>query len=350
MAAIPKADRSKIRNPIIDAIAFIDSYKAPFAAMELANRNIPKILGDGERSARDLAAEAGVDPRALESMLRLLSGYGYFKESQHRPGVFANTELSRALQTCQPYGRFFSHPVLQEVWSEMGHCLETGKSAIQKRFNEPSLVMYAIQKNPEVAGVFFGMLGFLGAQEVPAVLEAYDFSQRRGVMDVGGATGEFLLAIAGRYPGLRRYALFDLPHMANSEQARAAVSRIPSGNGLSIAGDASKSIPRVDGIDTITHKYFLHDFDDERAVLFLKNDFAALPDGGKVLIIEQISKPGSNTPRYANVMDLIMLVNEGGGHVRTVEQHAANLAKAGFKFEREIETAMTISVLEAVKN
>ena len=42
------------------------------------------------------------------------------------------------------------------------------------------------------------------------VLEAYDFSRHRCLLDVGGGDGTFLAAVAARHPGLR-LQLFDLP-------------------------------------------------------------------------------------------------------------------------------------------
>ena len=56
--------------------------------------------------------------------------------------------------------------------------------------------------------------------------------------------------------------------------------------------------------------------------------------------------PGRNTPAYAKLLDLLMLVY-AGGRERTEAQYRDLLTSAGFSMKRIVPTASAISIIEA---
>lgn len=74
---------------------------------------------------------------------------------------------------------------------------------------------------------------------------------------------------------------------------------------------------------------------------------AAMPDDGKVLIIETVV-PAGNEPHYSKVLDLEMLVSPGGLE-RTAEEYRELLAAAGLRLTRIIPMPSPYSIVEAVK-
>jgi O-methyltransferase domain len=105
------------------------------------------------------------------------------------------------------------------MWKSMGefqYSLETGKTAAEKVFGMP--VFDYLAQNPADAAQFSeAMVGIHGA-EPPAVAEAYDFSNFGTIVDVGGATGNMLAHILGRYPQPKGI-LFDRPHVVTEAAA-----------------------------------------------------------------------------------------------------------------------------------
>ena len=171
-----------------------------------------------------------------------------------------------------------------------------------------------------------------------AVAEAYDFRASRCVADVGGGHGQLLSAILTRNSHLTGI-LFDLP--AGIAAARAEVGGALPRTEL-IAGDFFANVPVA---DTYILKKVIHDWDDERASVILRNCQKAMPSNGKVLIAETIM-PVGNDPDPIKVLDLNMLVVPGGKE-RTESQFGDLLSLAGLRLERVIATKAPISILEA---
>ncbi len=84
----------------------------------------------------------------------------------------------------------------------------------------------------------------------------------------------------------------------------------------------------------------------ERAVTILRNCRSALPDGGRLLLVENVVVPG-NEPSFGKWLDLLMLVY-AGGRERTAEEFGDLLTRSGFRMERVIPTTAGVCVIEAL--
>jgi 16S rRNA G1207 methylase RsmC len=101
-----------------------------------------------------------------------------------------------------------------------------------------------------------------------------DFSKHKSIIDVGGGYGAAINTIKAKYPQIDCY-LFDLPKV---------IENVYIENISTIAGDFFEDIPPL--TDTIILSRILHDWDDEKVNLILKNCFKALPQNGTLYIIE----------------------------------------------------------------
>jgi hypothetical protein len=70
-----------------------------------------------------------------------------------------------------------------------------------------------LTRHPDAACLFNETMVGLHGQEPPAIAEAYDFSDFKTIVDIGGGTGNLLAAILNHCDGPRG-VLFDLPHVA----------------------------------------------------------------------------------------------------------------------------------------
>jgi hypothetical protein len=112
------------------------------------------------------------------------------------------------------------------------------------------------------------------------------------------------------------------------------------------AGNFFQSIAQ--GADAYILKKIIHDWDDERALAILRNCHRAMPDGGRLLLVEPVVPTGSE-PSFTKLLDLLMLVWTPGGRERTEAEHRALLTQAGFEVTDVIPTAAPVSVIEAVR-
>jgi microcystin-dependent protein len=109
------------------------------------------------------------------------------------------------------------------------------------------------------------------------------------------------------------------------------------------SGDFFKEVPA--GGDAYIMKHIIHDWDDERALVILRNIRKAMNRGGRVILIESVVLPG-NQPDFAKIIDLEMLLLPGGRE-RTEAEFRALFAAAGLEMTRIVPTRSPLSVIEA---
>jgi hypothetical protein len=196
--------------PHAQLIQMATAYWASRLLYVATRLGIADLLADGAKTAESLAESTRTHPRSLYRVMRTLASLGLMTESAgHR---FALTPLGAALVSGAPGAARATILTLGGDWAWHGfenlqYSVETGKSGVEKALGEP--IFDWLGKHPEDASLFTQtMIGFHGA-EGEAIAEAYDFSARRTIVDVGGASGHLLTTLLGKYPGPRGI-LFDL--------------------------------------------------------------------------------------------------------------------------------------------
>lgn len=172
------------------------------------------------------------------------------------------------------------------------------------------------------------------------VLDSYDVSRHRLLMDVGGGEGGFLTEAAKRAPDLR-LRLFDLPAVANLAQQRFEAEGL-SDRAAVVGGDFRRdSLPL--GADLISLVRIVHDHDDQTALALLKAAHAALEPGGTLLLAE----PMAGTPGAEAMADAYFgfyLLAMGRGRARRAEELTLMLQQAGFASIRALSTPTPLLV------
>jgi demethylspheroidene O-methyltransferase len=166
------------------------------------------------------------------------------------------------------------------------------------------------------------------------VLDAYDFSRHRKLMDVGGGEGVFLVEVARRTPHLK-LVLADLPPVAARGAARFEAAGIaPRAEAIGV-DFLTDELPH--GADIVSLVRVLHDQDDARAEILLAKIRASLAPGGVVLIAEPLAR----TPGYERMGAAYFgfyLLAMGRGRPRSFEEIAELLRSAGFHGVRGVKT------------
>ena len=111
------------------------------------------------------------------------------------------------------------------------------------------------------------------------------------------------------------------------------------------SGDFFESVPR--GGDAYIMKHIIHGWDDERALVILRNIRTALEGKpqGRLILLESVIQPG-NQPDLGKLIDLEMLMMPGGRE-RTADEFRALLARAGFDLTTIVPNGSPLSVIEA---
>lgn len=309
-----------------------------------AKLGLADLVKDGPKTADELARSTGAHAPSLYRVMRALASAGIFVEDDQKR--FAQTPLSDTLRS-DALGslRWMAMAELGQehfpAWGNLMHSVKTGEIAFDNLFKQNAWDYYA--QNPEDASNFNQAMKGLTEMINVAVLSAYKFSGVNKLVDIAGGTGGLISAILNANPQMRG-VLFDLPHVI------AEAGPLLDAAGVrdrceTATGDFFKSVP--EGGDAYVMKWIIHDWDDEKSTIILKNIHRAMNENGKLLLIEMVVA-GSNQPDLSKFIDLNMLVMTGGRE-RAEAEFGALLASAGFKLRRVIRTASPVCVIEAVR-
>src|SRR5437762_225139 len=290
--------------------------QAIFVAAELG---IADMLADGPKSPEELGREAGVRGDMLYRVLRALASIGIFAEDSE--GRFELTPLAETLRGesgQRAYARLHGQELYQS-WAKMLEAVRTGDAGFKLAFEMPAFEYFS--RHPERGAVFDGaMTGHHGAEADP-MLDAYDFSVFKELVDVGGGNGTLLISILKRHPAMRG-TLFDLPRVV--DRARPAIENATLGDRCRIVGGSFlESVPS--GADAYLLRHVVHDWRDQDSITMLRNCRSAMKPDGEVLIVEVVV-PAGNDPSFAKWMDLMMVTY--GGKERSEKQYRILLSQA----------------------
>ena len=329
--------------PHIAMLQLISGFWISRAIYIAAKLGIADRLGDGPKTADEIAAATGTHAESVYRIMRALASVGVFTEDGDRR--FGLTPLSNTLRTDAPGSlRAFATVELGEehypAWGDLLYSVKTGEIAFDKTFGMPIWEFYA--KNPENARTFDeSMTGMTLATE-EAILTNYDASTVSKLVDIAGGQGSLIAALLKSNPKMRGI-LFDQPDVVEGARKRMEAEGL-SDRCEVVAGNFFESVP--EGADAYILKWIIHDWNDERSIAILKNIRRAIAEGGKLLLVEAVVPTGSE-PHFGKFIDLNMLVMTGGRE-RTEEEYRTLLEAGGFKITRVISTDSPMSIIEAV--
>ena len=329
--------------PPMQMLQIISGFWIGRCVYVLAKLRLADLIKDGPKSIDDLAAATNTHAPSLFRVLRALASVGVVTQDGNR---FGGTPLSDTVSS-DAHGsiRAFAMTELGEehypAWGELMHSVQTGGIAFDKAFGEPIWEFFA--KNPDNAQIFNDAMSGLTAQANEALHAAYSFSGINKIMDVGGGHGGLITSILQKNPGMTGI-LFDAPEVIAGAKEKIETSDIADRCEM-VAGNFFQSVPA--GADTIILKWIIHDWNDEQSVSILKNCHRALPENGKLILVEAVV-PETSEPHFSKFIDLNMLVITGGRE-RTEAEFRKLYEDSGFKLTRVVPTESPFSVIEGVK-
>ena len=307
-----------------------------------AKLGLADLLAAGPRSVAELAAAAGAEPQALHRLLRALASLGIFAEDP--AGDFVLTAQAELLRTdvqgsLRDIALLYGDDWLWQAYGNMTHSVRTGAPAFTKTHGQP---FYGyLHAHPRAAARFNAAMTGFSSHETAAILEAYDFSNARNVVDIGGGHGALLAALLRAHPQMSG-TLFDLPSVLAGAASVLGEMGIAE-RARTVAGDFFDEAPA--GADLYVMKSVLHNWDDTDAERILSTCRAAMAPEARLLVIERVV-PAGNVPAEAKLFDINMLV-VAGGRERTEPEYRRLFERAGLSLTRVGGTRSPLSVIVA---
>lgn len=241
-----------------------------------ANLAVFDLVRDEPKTPRELADASACQEFPLRRLLRFLTAIGVLTEDDR--GRFSSTALGDLLRSDHPQSVralaiMYGEPFFWGSWGHLYETVKTGTSAFEWLHGEPLFDYFAHHATEAV--VFNAGMTSASNLDVPAILQAYDFSDFARIVDVGGGHGMLLRSILERYP----HCLGVLCDAASVIAGAAPIrDSVVAARCELVAADFFQSVP--EGGDAYLLKRILHDWNDEQAVRILQNCRRAIAAGG----------------------------------------------------------------------
>ncbi|MFX1281271.1 MAG: methyltransferase [Promethearchaeota archaeon] len=303
--------------------------------------NIADLLANGSKSVDELSIATKTHAPSLYRVLRVLDRMGIFFEES--PEIFSLTEASEFLKTDSPFS-VKDWAILNgsewhsRSWMNLLYSVKTGRPSFWEIYGMKGFEYF--QKNQEDYEVLSKAMTFFSKGQARRIVNSYNFSNFRTIVDIGGGNGYLLAAILKNNPSLRGI-LFELPEVVDG--AREILEKENLLDRCSImAGDFFQSVPK--GADAYIMKYIMHDWSDENARKILQNCRENIAPDGKLLVVDKVIslKNGLNDEIMGDIEMMIL----GEGRERTEGEFRELFYSAGFKLTKIIPTDLPLFIIE----
>ncbi|RMF55877.1 MAG: methyltransferase [Calditrichaeota bacterium] len=197
---------------------------------------------------------------------------------------------------------------LYPFWGNLEEGLKTGQpqNEIKQRGENFFEGLYS---DPERLRQFMEAMSAVQMGNFITLAEKFDFSPYHTLCDLGGAAGLLSIQVASRHPHMQCLS-FDLPPVEPIARENIAKSGLAA-RVTAVAGNFFEDpIPRA---DVITMGNVLHDWNLENKKLLIQKAYNALPEGGALIVIENIIDDERRENTFGLLMSLNMLIEVGDG-------------------------------------
>jgi O-methyltransferase domain/Dimerisation domain len=319
----------------------IFSYWKTQMLRALAMLSIADILAKGPATLEALIGETGASRDGLARLLRAAASLGMVG---YADGRYLTTPMLDVLRGDAPVS-LKAMAIAQGApghwlpWGFFPDSVMTGEAQSRAALGHAHFDYYA--RNPEEAGQFIKAMQGTSELVQGEVVRLLDVKGVRTAVDVGGANGALVCALAKASPDLRG-VVYDLPHSRAGGLAYIAQQGLVDRVRVE-SGDFFAAAPAA---DLYLLKFILHDWDDASAVRILSNIRRAMNPGGRVVLVEMrlgaIGEPG-----FGPLIDVNMMAVTGGRE-RTREEYERLMTAAGLRLNRVTRMESPFDMFEGV--
>jgi ubiquinone/menaquinone biosynthesis C-methylase UbiE/predicted transcriptional regulator len=322
-------------------LEMMHGYQKSQALFVAAKLGIADLLSNGSKTADELAKATGVNSRGIYHLMRMLISVGVFSTEdndkfQLNPmGKHLLTGTSDSLRgTVMAMG-----DEIYQAWGNLLYGIKTGNTAFNHTFNKD---LFSYFKQDSEASVNFNEWMKETTREwLLPVLEAYDFSEVKTLVDVGGGIGTLTAVILNANPKMQAI-LFD------REDVVVGAQRVLEGAGVAdrcqIVGGNFFDAVLPDG-DLYLISRVLLNWDDTHAIKILTNCYQAMTVKDRLVVVDFMLPKGKMSP-FIGLTSLNLFVL-GGNFMRTEDEFYNLLSSAGFKVTNTFKTTGPVSAIEA---
>jgi O-methyltransferase domain/Dimerisation domain len=289
-------------------------------------------LASQPTSADGLGERLGLHPRGRRDFFDGLVALGFLEREGDGPdAVYSNAAdsavfLDRNQRTYIGGILEMANARLFRFWADLTEALRTG--APQNEIKLTGRPMFdELYADPARLEQFMHAMAGISAGNFQLLAEKFDFGRYSTLSDVGGATGLLSTITAQRHPHLRCTScdLSVVRPIAERAIAAAGVADRVSAVDLDFFADP---IPPA---DVVTMGLILHDWNLEKKMHLIRAAYAALPEGGAFVVVENLIDDARRENVFGLMMSLNMLIEFGDAFDYTGADFAGWCREVGFR-------------------
>jgi predicted O-methyltransferase YrrM len=271
-------------------------------------------LAEKELTGQELKTKLGLHERSLYDFLDTLVALGLLKRSGLKEtSMYANAEDANLfLDKNKPsyVGGMLemSNNRLYGFWNDLEEGLKTGLPQNETKTGEAP-IFEALYRDEAKLREFLKAMGGIQMGNFMKLSSAFDFSSYSTHCDLGGAGGYLAAQIAMNNANMSCIS-FDLPPVTPVASENIAMMGLSDRVSIQSGDFFKDDIPQV---DVITMGNILHDWGLSDKKKLLKKAYDALPDGGALIVIENVIDDERNTNVFGLLMSLNMMIETPDG-------------------------------------
>jgi len=279
--------------------------------------------------AETLRAKIGIHERGARDFFDALVALNLLDRQN---GLYRNTPVSGAALDKSDPERYlgglleFANDRYYPSWGNLKSALQTGQQQrnMDDSESDPFDDLYA---QPHLLRKFLRAMAASSLDCVLALVEAFPWQKYQTVADVGCAEGAFLAQVLRRHPHLSGIG-FDLPPVGPIFTEKAKQCELADRMSFVAGNFFTGPLPRA---DVIVFGHVLHDWGLKTKRMLLEKAYDALPDGGAVIIYENIIDDDRRHNAFSLLVSLHMLLQTPEGSDYTGAECVGWLSDTGFR-------------------
>jgi hypothetical protein len=286
-----------------------------------------RLLGQ-DKSADELAREAGLDDTVLGDLLPLAVACGFLKRKGEAYGIAKPGLLltKRAKSWLRSYLMVWGEQ-LNPAFTKLNGYVASRTNAFEAALGAPIWDYYGKDKTQHDYFVEY-MAQVTDQVHIPAIVKELKVGNAASVLDVGGGTGSLVCSLLDEHPGLHG-VIYDQPRNTAAANARIEARGL-QGRCEFVGGNMFASVPG--GSQLYLIKHVLHDWDDDNVVSILSAIAGAMTAKATLVVIEGLMDTGSavTNPQFLHTRNIEQRVWTEG-RVRSSSEWRALCGKAGLE-------------------
>lgn len=286
------------------------------AAVELG---VFTAIASEPKTADQIAGHCASNIHYTTDLLDALAGLGLLEkrgQSYAMASAFA-AYLDPQSSMCM-LGALGYNAQLYPLWARLGECVKRGAPAVPPSAH--------LGDDPQATRRFVMGMHSRAVGLAPMILESIEVGRGERLLDIGSGPGTFSRLLAERHDGLR-VTQFDLPgvmaiaqELTRGSVAEARISFAP--------GDYRRdAIPR--GHEVMLYCGALHQESPDSAAGLFERLVGALPVGGRLIVIDLMTRPGRTEPAFSALFSLNMKLFNPAARVYSTDEVQRLLGDAG---------------------